>query len=105
MNYQVTVYRTPNYRFPFEDWIENLDIHTRQRIRMKLGRLELGNFGNCRSIGGGIHELKIDYGPGYRIYYSSIDLLEILILFAGTKRTQQRDIEKARKFLKEFKTR
>lgn len=105
MNYQIIVYETQNSKLPFNDWIDGLDIQARQRIRMKLERLGLGNFSNCKSIGIGISELKIDFGPGYRIYYSLIDSETILVLFAGIKRAQQRDIEKAKKFLKDFKSR
>ncbi len=105
MNYQIIIYETPSHKLPFNDWLEKLDILTRQRIRMKLERLSLGNFSNCKSIGGSVFELKIDFGPGYRVYYSLIDSPNILVLFAGSKKTQQRDIEQARKFLKDFKIR
>ena len=105
MNYKIIVYQNKNYKLPFKKWLENLDTYTRQKIHMKLERLSLGNFNNCKSVVGGLFELKIDFGPGYRIYFSLIGSTAILILFAGTKRTQQRDIEKAKKFLKDFKIR
>jgi putative addiction module killer protein len=104
MIYALNVYQTINDKLPFDEWLEKLDTQTRQRIRLKLGRLSLGNFNNCKSICPGLLELKIDSGPGYRVYFSLIDCDKILILFAGTKRTQQRDIAKAKKFLKDFKT-
>ncbi len=105
MNYKIIVYQGQNSKLSFQEWLEKLDTQTRQRIRMKLERLSLGNFNNCKSIDTGLFELKVDFGPGYRIYFSLLNSTEILILFAGTKRTQQRDIEKAKKFLKDFKTR
>jgi len=105
MTYKIIVYQNKNYKLPFNDWLEDLDTQTRQKIRMKLERLSLGNFNNCKSIMSGLFELKIDFGPGYRIYFSLLDSTAILILFAGTKRAQQRDIEKAKKFLKDFKAR
>lgn len=105
MGYKIIIYQSQNSKLPFQDWVEGLDTQTRQRIRMKLERLSLGNFNNCKSIVSGLFELKIDFGPGYRIYFNLLDSTEILILFAGTKRTQQRDIEKAKKLLKDFKTR
>lgn len=68
-----------------------------------MGRLSLGNFGNCETAGQNLSEIKIDSGPGYRVYFSLIAKDTILILYAGTKSNQQRDIEKAKEYLTEFK--
>lgn len=61
------------------------------------------NFCNCKSLKDQVYELKIDSGPGYRVYFGLVGANEILLLIGGTKRTQQRDIEKAKCFLQDFK--
>jgi putative addiction module killer protein len=64
-------------------------------------RLQAGNPGDCRSLGSGLMELRIDTGPGYRVYFSQIHINKCLILCGGPKRTQTADIERARKWLEE----
>lgn len=103
MVYQLTVYQDKNGWLPFDEWMESLDPTERQKIRMKIGRLALGNFCNCKSLDDGVLEVKINCGPGYRVYFALVGSNGILILFAGTKRTQQRDIQKAKKFLNDYK--
>lgn len=88
---------------PFNDWMDDLDFAIRQRIRARLQRLIFGNFGDCKALGDSVNELRIDFGPGYRIYYTMISTKAILILCAGSKRTQNKDIEKAKKFLTDFR--
>ncbi len=63
----------------------------------------MGNFGDCRSIGGGVYELRIDYGPGYRVYFGFVGNTAVLLLCGGDKTTQRRDIETAHRCWKEFK--
>ncbi|MFM2303737.1 MAG: hypothetical protein RLZZ135_1147, partial [Cyanobacteriota bacterium] len=75
------------------------------RIRKRLDRVELGNLGDYKAVGEGVYELKIDYGPGYRVYYTNIDLTIILLLCGGDKDTQANDIEQAKKFWNDFKQR
>jgi len=70
MEIEIEVYETSNGKRPFESWLKGLsEIHTRAKIRMRLNRLRMGNFGDCKTISKGIFELKIHYGPGIRIYY------------------------------------
>ncbi|MBO7073093.1 MAG: type II toxin-antitoxin system RelE/ParE family toxin [Acetobacter sp.] len=73
------------------------------RISEYLERLLEGNFSNVKPLGGGISELKIHYGPGYRVYYTERSGMIILLLAGGDKSTQERDIAKARKLAKEWK--
>lgn len=104
MGHIITVYQTATKKIPFDDWItDELDHQARHKIYLKINRLVVGNFCNCKSIGTGIYELKIDSGPGYRVYFSLVETNEILLLIGGTKRTQKRDIEKAKRFLEDFK--
>lgn len=104
MTYVIKVYETENGSCPFNEWLNELDIQIRQRIILRIQRLSLGNFGNCKSIDEGIFEVKLDFGPGYRVYFCLIGHDNVLLLFAGTKRTQVRDIQKAKKFLQDFKS-
>ena len=106
MEYELKVYETKDGKIPFNDWLLDLsDIKARQNIRARLGRMSLGNFDNCKTIDAGISELKVDFGPGYRIYFSLIGKVVVLLLCAGSKRTQSKDIEKAKNYLQDYKVR
>ncbi len=92
------VYITDQGRKPFTEWLNRIeDIKTRAIIRARLNRIRLGNFGDCHSVGDGVLEFRIDYGPGYRIYFGRVGLQVILLLCAGQKRTQRNDIERAKR--------
>lgn len=95
---EIEYYKDPNGIVPFDEWINNLDdIKGRAIVRIRLGRIFRGVFGDCKSIGSGLHELKIQYGPGYRIYFGRLKN-KIVILTAGHKGSQKKDIEKARSY-------
>jgi putative addiction module killer protein len=86
----------------FTNWILNLrDRNARSRIQIRIRRLSLGNFGDVKPVGEGISELRIDYGPGYRVYLQRQGNLLVLLLAGGDKRTQDADIAKAKKLAKE----
>lgn len=88
----------------FKKWIAKLrDQRACARISEYLERLLEGNFSNVKSLGGGISELKIHYGPGYRVYYTERKGLIIILLAGGDKSTQEKDIAKARQLAKEWK--
>jgi putative addiction module killer protein len=88
---------------PFSDWLASLkDSRAIGIVRARLNRIRLGNFGDCKSIGGGVEELRIDFGPGYRIYYGRHESCVVILLCGGDKRTQARDILKARQYWKEY---
>jgi putative addiction module killer protein len=81
----------------FDEWFAGLtDRTTRMRIQVRIDRLTLGNFGARRELKGGIGELKIDFGPGYRIYYARRGGAVVILLCGGDKSRQARDIELAR---------
>ncbi|MCB0072155.1 MAG: type II toxin-antitoxin system RelE/ParE family toxin, partial [Caldilineaceae bacterium] len=80
-------------RNPFREWLEGLRDHqARARIRARLNRVRLGNFGDSKSVGGGVFELRIPYGPGYRIYFGRDGDKVVILLTGGDKRRQARDI-------------
>lgn len=77
-------------------WFENLkDRRAKARIDIRIRRLLLGNPGDAKPVGGGVSELRIDYGPGYRVYFVQRGPRLVILLAGGDKRTQGRDIEKA----------
>ncbi|MDP1557602.1 MAG: type II toxin-antitoxin system RelE/ParE family toxin [Nitrosomonas sp.] len=89
---------------PFKMWLENLsDRQARARILVRIQRLAAGNFGDCKPIAEGIWELRIDHGPGYRVYYAKAGEKLILILAGGDKRRQQADIETAIEYWNNWK--
>jgi putative addiction module killer protein len=80
----------------FERWLGSLrDVRARARIVARLDRLATGNPGDVRPVGGGISELRINYGPGYRVYFTQRGASLIVLLCGGDKRTQQADIDRA----------
>jgi putative addiction module killer protein len=90
----------------FGDWLLRLrDLQARDRIVARIDRLAIGNFGDCKRLRYGLSELRIDFGPGYRVYYAMIGVTCILLLCAGDKRKQSSDIERALMNLTDFKQR
>ncbi|HWE85448.1 MAG TPA: type II toxin-antitoxin system RelE/ParE family toxin [Terracidiphilus sp.] len=86
----------------FSRWLDQLrDDQAIARILTRIYRLSLGNFGDSKSVGSGVSELRIDYGPGYRVYFGRIGSSVVLLLAGGTKKTQQKDIEGAKAMMKE----
>ena len=82
---------------PFKDWLNRLkDKKAQARIAVRIARAEDGNFGDHKSVGEGVFELRISFGPGYRVYYALDDGKIILLLMGGNKSTQSKDIEKAK---------
>ncbi len=80
----------------FAKWIDGLqDIRARARILVRIERLKVGNPGDVKPIGEGILELRIDYGPGYRVYFKRIGQKMIILLAGGDKKTQPKDIRTA----------
>jgi putative addiction module killer protein len=81
----------------YSRWFAKLrDQRARGRILARIRRLSLGNSGDVAPVGEGVSELRIDYGPGYRVYYKQQGETVVILLVGGDKRTQQRDIEKAK---------
>ncbi|MDP2600321.1 MAG: type II toxin-antitoxin system RelE/ParE family toxin [Deltaproteobacteria bacterium] len=101
---KVKLYRTPDGRSPFEQWFFSLrDGRTRAKIRTCLDRVEAGNLGKYRSVGMGVYELKINFGPGYRIYFGMEQDDIILLLCGGDKNKQWSDIKRAQEYLESYR--
>ena len=106
MGFSIETFQTVNGKRPFDDWLDSIyDRKTRAIILLRLDRLEMGNFGYCEPVGDGVSELKIDFGPGYRIYFGKIGLTCVLLLCGGDKRSQKNDIKKAKEYFNEYKLR
>jgi len=91
---------------PFREWLLSLrDLQARARIRVRLNRVRLGNFGDCKPVGDGVMELRLDFGPGYRIYYGQDGDIMVILLCGGDKRTQTRDIATAKQYWKSYQRR
>ena len=87
----------------FDHWYDGLrDRQGRARVAARLRRVELGNFGDVKPVGSGVSELRIDYGPGYRVYLTQRGLEVVILLAGGDKRTQSKDIEAAIEMAKQL---
>ena len=106
MSVEVRYYVDRAGRNVFDEWVSELVDHRAQaKITLRIDRLAVGNFGDCRSLGHGLYELRIDWGPGYRVYYALAGNLCVLLLCGGDKPKQASDIERARSYLKDYKAR
>jgi putative addiction module killer protein len=87
----------------FIGWLRNLrDLSAKARIAQRIDRIAAGNFGDTKSVGDGVSELRFAFGPGYRIYYTMKGEVVVILLSGGDKDTQSRDIEKAKKLAQEL---
>ena len=100
---EILPYQAANGNYPFEDWLFRLrDRTARAKIQTRLGRLLLGNFGDSKFVGEGVYELRIDYGAGYRRYFGQVGSRVILLLCAGDKGSQERDIQLAKSYWRDY---
>lgn len=88
---------------PFGNWFGDLDSIAASKITTALYRLKYGNFSNVQAVGNGVSEYKIDFGPGYRIYFGQDGKTLVILLTGGSKKTQSKDIENAKKLWQEYK--
>lgn len=90
---------------PFEKWLIELNSIAAAKITKAIYKLELGNFSNVEGVGGGVFEQKIDFGPGYRVYFGKDGDAIIILLLGGTKKRQSKDIMRAISFWQDYKKR
>jgi putative addiction module killer protein len=104
--HEVEVYESSPGVAPFEDWLDGLrDIKAQAAVDARLLRLRLGNFGDCEPVGGGVYELRIHYGPGYRVYFAKAQQTIVLLLVGGAKKSQAKDIKMAKIYWREYSER
>ena len=106
MKLQVEHYRTATGKIPYLQWLTKLKDRTAKAavIRRSI-RIELGDLGDHKSVGDGVWELRIDVGPGYRVYYGMAGKTVVLLLTAGDKGSQSRDIARAKDFWNDYQYR
>ena len=90
---------------PFEEWFSELDATAAAKVSVALIRLGEGNFSNVKGVGEGVLEYRIDWGPGYRVYFGRTGDVLVILLTGGTKRRQQRDIVAARALWADYRRR
>lgn len=100
---EIRRYITANGKVPFSEWLDSLkDRKARAIIKRRLDRVEEGNLGECKPVGGSVFELKVDYGSGYKLYFGQIGLTVILLLCGGDKKTQEQDIKRAKEYWTDY---
>lgn len=101
---RIRMYVRPNGTSPFEDLIISLrGIGAKAKIFTRIDRTKFGNFGDCKSVGKGVFELRIAFGPGLRVYFAIVGTDVVLLLVGGDKASQARDIRFAHRCWKEFR--
>ncbi len=101
-SFQIREY-TENGRSPFAEWFDDLDAVTAARVDRYVRRLEAGNFGAAKPLQDGVFELRLDFGPGYRVYYGREGQAIVILLGGGSKRRQDADIAAAVERWKRYK--
>ena len=103
---EITIYITVDGEEPFTKWLEGLsDKRARAKIRTKIDRVSLGNLGDYKSVGNGVVELRVDYGPGYRIYCGFEGQTLVILLCGGDKDSQDKDIQQAQTYWADYRSR
>ncbi len=102
---RVLEYEDDNGNHPYSKWFFSLDVQAALKIRTAVARMENGNFSNAEAVGQGVSEYKLDFGPGYRIYFGKDGDKLVILLGGGTKKRQSRDIEIAKLLWKDYKHR
>ncbi len=101
-NYDLVAFQDRSGASPYVEWLAALDRKTRERILSRVGRLKCGQFGDFKALEGGLYELRLVFGPGYRVYFGELRGKVILLLTGGDKSTQKRDIKMAKNYWKIF---
>lgn len=101
---EIHYYIATSGKAPFAEWFAELDAVASAKIVRALARIEQGNLSNVKSVGQGVLECRIDFGPGYRIYFGRDGETIVVLLTGGTKRRQQRDIDAARAHWQDYKS-
>jgi putative addiction module killer protein len=102
--WEIEFYELANGEQPCQDWLDRLsDGRAKARINLRLDRVRAGNFGDYKSVGQGVFELRMSFGPGYRIYFGILGEAVILLLLGGDKGSQAKDIQRAQEFWKDYR--
>ncbi|KAF0237500.1 MAG: addiction module killer protein [bacterium] len=103
---EISYYADIKGNMPFREWLKTFtDQTTLAKINIRIVRVRNGLLGDCESVGAGVYELRIDYGPGYRVYFGQVGTQVVLLLCGGDKSSQNKDIKKAINYWKDYKLR
>lgn len=107
VSFRVLQYQTADHRRPFEEWLDRrvAGARTYAAIQSRMDRIARGVLGDWKSVGNGVFELRIDYGPGYRIYFGRDGQSVVVLLCGGDKSTQERDIKAAKGYWRDYEKR
>lgn len=101
---EIQYFQTSTGQAPYTEWFRTIrNKTTRNRIRARLTAVASGNLGDCGPVGEGVSELRLNFGPGYRIYFGEADNTIVLLLCGGDKSSQRRDIRRAKTYWQEYK--
>ncbi len=99
-------YVTTTGKSPFRSWLDALkDVKAQQIIDTRIANMRRGTFGDCKSVGYGVMEMKISYGPGYRIYVGQDGPITVILLCGGDKKSQNKDIKRAHEYWEDYRRR
>lgn len=101
----IRAYTTEEGKSPYRKWFRGLNPAAAIKVTTALERMEDGNFSNAKGVGAGVIEYKVDFGPGYRIYFGMDGETLVILLCGGTKKRQQDDIEAAKEMWADYKAR
>jgi putative addiction module killer protein len=103
---EVRRYVTESGKDIFGEWLAQLkDARARAKVAARVARMSAGKFGDCKSLRDGVWELRVDWGPGYRVYYAMVERISVLLLCGGDKRRQTADITRAVGYWKDYQQR
>jgi putative addiction module killer protein len=100
--YEVREFLRADGTSPFRDWMDELPVPIRARIAARVVRFEAGNLGDAKTVGNGVWEARLMFGPGYRLYFGIVGGRLVLLLVGGDKKTQRSDIAVAKRYWQEF---
>ncbi len=102
---EVAQYETEDGRCPFAEWFADLDARAAAKVTTAMAWIEAGNTGDVKPVGDGVSERRIDFGPGYRLYFGQDGRRLVILLIGGTKKRQQQDIAEAKAYWSAYKRR
>ncbi len=102
MSFIVREYVDSAGRIPFREWLDELDVPMRARVQARVLRFETGNLGDHKEVGSGVWEARLDFGPGYRIYFGRRGRELVLLLTGGDKKSQKKDLNRAKEFWRDY---
>lgn len=105
-SYSLSSYQAQDGSLPYKEWLQSLrDRRNSARIAVAMSRMEHGNFGDSKGVGEGVLERRLNFGPGYRVYYARYDECVVLLFCGGDKSSQTEDITRAKDYKRDFEAR